>query len=63
MTELKTDANLLRALQRASTRKPTAEELRQQRVSFIMGLLKENSGVTRSRIQEVLAKQDGTDRR
>jgi hypothetical protein len=59
MTELKTNESLLAALRRASTRTPTAEEVEKQRISFIMGSVKKSSGVTRARIQEVLAQQEG----
>ena len=60
MAELKTNEALLRALKVASTRKPTAEELHRQRVSYIMGTLKETSGVTRDRVERVLAEQEGS---
>lgn len=59
MTNLRTKDSLLRALEKASARAPTAEELRKQRVSFIMGSLKESSGVTRARVEQVLAEQEG----
>ena len=59
VTKLHTDVALLRALEAASQQKPTEDELRQQRVSFIMGTLKEASGVTRSMVQNVLAEQEG----
>jgi hypothetical protein len=59
MVELKTQESLLRALKRAAARRLTAEELEKQRVSFIVGSLKENSAVTRARIREVLAQQEG----
>jgi hypothetical protein len=59
MTDLKTNESLLSALRAATTRTPTAEELNKQRVSFIIGTLKESSGVTRSKVQEVLDKQEG----
>jgi len=59
MTELKTRESLLSALRVASERIPTADELRKQRVSFIIGSLKDGSPVTRARIEEVLAAQEG----
>ncbi len=59
MPNLKTDAALLRALATASTRKPSTDELHSQRVSYIMGLLKETSSVTRNQIELVLAEQEG----
>lgn len=59
MPELKTEQALLDALRQASSHSPTAEELQQQRVSFIMGSLKSSSSVTRDRVQKVLAEQEG----
>jgi hypothetical protein len=59
VTELKTKRSLLNALERASSSTPTAEELRKQRVSFIIGSLKESSGVTRARVEQVLSEQEG----
>jgi hypothetical protein len=59
MDRPKTSESLLATLQKASKRVLTAEELKKQRVSFIMGSLKESSTVTRARIQEVLARQEG----
>lgn len=59
MTELKTEESLLHALQQASGHTPNSEELRRQRVSFIMGSVTESSGVTRARVEEVLAAQEG----
>ncbi len=59
MTELKTDESLLQALHVASSRAITPEEMKTQRVSFIMGSLKASSSVTRAKVQEVLANQEG----
>jgi len=60
MTELKTSESLLDALRKASSRKITSEELHAQRVSFIMGSVKAESGITREQVQQVLAKQEGS---
>lgn len=54
---LKTDQSLLDALSILASRPLTAEEIEQQRVSFIMGTVK--SGVTRERVKEVIAEQAG----
>lgn len=59
LMELKTSATLLTALGNASSKKQTADEIKEQRVSFIFGSIDEKSGVTRSRIQEVLEEQQG----
>ncbi len=59
MTELKTQESLLNALRNALRHQPTHEELRKQRISFIMGCIGNSSNVTRSRVQEILDKQEG----
>jgi hypothetical protein len=59
LMELKTSSALINALKVASSKKQTAEEIRAQRVSFIYGSIDEKSGVTRSRIQEILTAQQG----
>jgi hypothetical protein len=59
VTQLKTKDSLLQALREASKRVLTAEELHKQRVSFIWGSLKDSSEVTRARIEQVLAQQEG----
>jgi hypothetical protein len=62
MTDLKTQEALLGALREASARAVTPEELHAQRVSFIMGSVKAESGITREQVQRVLAKQEGSQR-
>ena len=59
MVDLKTNPALLEALHRAAQRKPTADEIQRQRVSFIMSAVNSKGDVTASRIQEVLAEQEG----
>lgn len=59
MTNLQTDAKLLRALEWAANVGSSADELREQRVSFIVGAMKASSTVTRAQIQEALAKHEG----
>ena len=59
MADLRTNDALLRALKASSARPLTAAELERQRVSYILGILKDDSGITRARIEEVLAKQEG----
>jgi hypothetical protein len=60
MTELKTDARLLRALRDAASKKVSGDDLREQRVSYVMGLLNADSTVTRDRVRDVLAEQAGS---
>jgi hypothetical protein len=59
MAELKTNESLLRALRRAASGSLTTEEVQRQRVSFIMGSLKDTSYMTRSRVKDILEKHDG----
>lgn len=59
MTDLKTPQYLLDALRDAGARPVGPEELHAQRVSFIMGSVKAESGITREQVQQVLAKQEG----
>lgn len=59
MTHLETSPALLEAIRKASVTELTADEVRRQRVSFVMGTLKDQSSITRDRVEEVLAKQDG----
>ncbi len=53
--ESKTDTLLLDALKDAAGTKRTQEEMHAQRVSFIMGAVNKDSGVTKERIEQVLA--------
>lgn len=56
---LKTDEALLKAIRAAAVSKMSEAELREQRISFILGTLKEESGVTREKVIQVLARQNG----
>ncbi len=57
--DLKTKPSLLEALRKASTQNLSAEEIRQQSISFIMGTVKDTSTITHARIRNVLEKQEG----
>ena len=59
MTSLKTKESTLRAIREASEHPPGAAEVQKQRISFIMGSLGDESTVTRARVQEILAQQEG----
>jgi hypothetical protein len=59
LVELKTKPTLLHALKNTSSRRLSADEVHQQRVSFIFGSIKRASGVTKSQIEEVLAGLEG----
>lgn len=57
--KLKTDSSLLKALKEASSKKPDAEELAEQRVSFIFGSLDEDNSMTHDQIKQILDEQEG----
>lgn len=56
---LKTNEDLLNKLQQAATRKPSPNDILEQRVSFVFGSIKPSSGVTRERVRQVIIEQDG----
>lgn len=57
--ELKTSSALLDALHNSLSKKPTAEEIMEQRVSYVFGSLDSDSSVTRDRVRKLLAEQEG----
>jgi hypothetical protein len=59
MADAKTRSELISALQKSAKTKISAEELQAQRISFIMGTLKKDSGITREKVQRVLEEQKG----
>ena len=60
MRALRTSESLLSDLRRAVSVKLSAEELRKQRISFILGTLKDQSDITRAKIAAVLKQQEGS---
>lgn len=57
---LLTNEKLLQAVSETKTIKPSANDIREQRVSFIFGCLRSSDkDVTRERINEVLDTQEG----
>lgn len=58
MPELQTKASLISALKRAAERGPTKEELRRQRVSFVMGMIGDDDAVSRDRVAEIIDEQE-----
>jgi hypothetical protein len=50
----------LNALKAAAGRKLSAEKMRRQKISFIMGTLGQESTVTRDRVEEELKKMEGS---
>lgn len=59
MTDLQTNASLLEKLHAAASKDLTAEELRKQRVSYVMGILKDSSTLTRDQVKNMLDHQEG----
>jgi len=53
--ELKDDAVLLAAMRKAVERKVSAAEIQQQRVSFIFSSVKQSTGITKAKINDMLA--------
>jgi hypothetical protein len=60
MSELKTNPKLLDALRQAASVKQSANEVREQRVSYIYGSVNEKSGLTRDRIRQAVNEEEGT---
>jgi hypothetical protein len=54
MMDLKMSEQLRTALQRAASRKLTASEMLEQRVSFVYGSISSKSGVTKERVKQVI---------
>ena len=50
---------LTRAMEAAAGRPMTAEQIRQQKVSFILGTLGSDSSMTRKQVEDRLAKYEG----
>ena len=50
---------LTRAMKAAAGRPMTAERIRQQKVSFILGTLGSDSSMTRKQVEDRLAKYEG----
>ena len=59
MIDLHTSASLLSKLSESAAREMTENELRSQRISYVMGTLKEDSSVTREQVKEILARHEG----
>ena len=59
MTNLHTDPKLLAKLEESATRQMSEDEIRKQRVSYVMGMLKEDSPLTRERVRDIINQQQG----
>lgn len=59
MTRFTTNPELLKALTEAAGRKMTPEEVREQRISFVMGMIDEKSDVSRADVAKIIDDRDG----
>lgn len=59
MPEYVTDQRLLDALKKAAGRKMTSEEVREQRVSFVMSAIAEDSDVSRADVERIIDEREG----
>ena len=57
--QLKTDEALLEKIKKAADIKQNAEQILEQRVSFIFGSMDKDSTITRDRIRKALLEQGG----
>ena len=57
--DLKTNQDLLCALEKAAHRKQTADEILEQRVSFVYGSVGSENGVTREQVRMLILGQEG----
>lgn len=56
---LKSSDEVLAALKSAAHSKQTAEQINEQRVSFIYGSIKEHGTITRAQIKDILSEKQG----
>lgn len=59
LTDLHTNEALLLKLKASAAKTLTAEDILKQRISYVMGTLKDDSPVTRSKVKAVLSLQTG----
>lgn len=55
---LQTDETVLKKLKDAASRKMTADEVQEQRVSFVLGTMKTDNALTREQIKRAIAAQE-----
>lgn len=56
---LKTNAGLLEVMKAMATRKLSAQEQLEQRVSYVFGLMHDSSNVTKEQVRKVILEQSG----
>ncbi|MBC6441393.1 MAG: hypothetical protein GDA49_13525 [Rhodospirillales bacterium] len=55
----KTNSALLQALEEAAGREMTQAEVREQKISFVMGMIGEHNDLTRAQVAQLIDKQNG----
>lgn len=59
MTDFQSDKALIGKLRAAAGKKMTAEEVRAQRVSFVMSAVDKDDSVTRADVERVISEREG----
>ncbi|MNF60139.1 hypothetical protein D3C84_417470 [compost metagenome] len=59
--DLNTSPDLLLALKGAAQHKQTAEEVLEQRVSFVYGSVGSKNGITREQVRKLIFEQEGVE--
>lgn len=63
LTGLRSSERLLESLGRATARGVSKADVKEQRVSFIYGQIRDKAQITREQIREILARSEGDDKR
>ena len=59
MTELQTDTDIQQALRKAAGQKMTQQQVREQRISFVMGTVDKSNNMTRAEVEKLLSSLEG----
>ena len=59
MAEYKTNPDLFRALQSAAGVEMTQSEVREQKISFVLGMIDETNDMTRADVAKLIDERDG----
>jgi len=59
MTDMQSDPTLLKALKAAAGKKMSPEEVREQRISFVMSAIDEGSEVSRADVGRMIDEREG----
>lgn len=59
LLSLKSSDKMLADLKNAANSKQTAEQINEQRISFIYGSVKESANITRAKIKDILSEKQG----